>query len=90
MTQTIGRIAKFLTALAGAAAQAVTLGLATGTARSWLTVAIGVLTAAAVYLVPNQPAAVATLPPADPIPPVVTGGGVTGVAPTDLIGGPTP
>ena len=50
------RIAKFLTALAGAAAQAVTLGLISGTARSWATVVIGVLTAAAVYLVPNQPA----------------------------------
>lgn len=52
----VGRIAKFLTALAGAAAQAVSLGLVDGAAQNWLTVAIGVLTAAAVYLVPNQPA----------------------------------
>lgn len=49
------RIAKFLTALAGAAAQAVTLGLISGTARSWATVVIGMLTAGAVYLVPNAP-----------------------------------
>ena len=47
------RIAKFLTALAGAAAQAVSLGLVDGDARSWATVIIGILTAAAVYLVPN-------------------------------------
>lgn len=50
-----GRIAKFLMALAGAAGQAITLGLATGTARSALTVTIGTLTAIAVFLVPNQP-----------------------------------
>lgn len=50
------RIAKFLAALAGAAAQAVSLGLVDGDARSWMTVAIGLLTAVAVYLVPNQPA----------------------------------
>lgn len=49
------RIAKFLTALTGAAAQAVSLGLVDGDARGWVTVAIGVATAAAVYLVPNQP-----------------------------------
>lgn len=50
------RIAKFLTALAGAAAQVIALGLVDGTAQSALTVAISVLTAAAVFLVPNQPA----------------------------------
>lgn len=51
------RIAKFLTALAGAAAQAISLGLVDGDARNWATVIIGVITAAAVYLVPNQPEA---------------------------------
>jgi hypothetical protein len=51
-----GRIAKFLTALAGAAGQAIALGLATGTARNILTLAIGTLTAAAVFLVPNTTA----------------------------------
>jgi len=51
------RIAKFLTALAGAAAQAISLGLVDGDARNWVTVIIGVVTAAAVYLVPNQPVA---------------------------------
>jgi hypothetical protein len=53
----LARAAKFLTALAGAAAQAVSLGLVSGTARSWATVVIGVLTAGAVFLVPNAPAA---------------------------------
>jgi len=71
----IAQAAKFLTALAGALAQALTLGLVAGAARGWATVVVGVLTAAAVYLVPNQPATG----------PATTGGGVTGVAPADLI-----
>lgn len=50
------RIAKFLAALAGAAVQAISLGLVDGDIRSWVTVAIGLVTAGAVYLVPNQPA----------------------------------
>jgi hypothetical protein len=50
----VSRMAKFLAALAGAATQAVSLGLVEGTARSWATVIIGVLTAGAVYLIPNQ------------------------------------
>jgi hypothetical protein len=48
------RIAKFLTALAGAGAQALSLGLVEGHARDWLSIALGLATAAAVYLVPNQ------------------------------------
>jgi hypothetical protein len=48
------RIAKFLTALAGAAAQLVALGLIDGPAENIAAVAIGVLTATAVFLVPNQ------------------------------------
>ena len=48
------RVAKFLTALAGAGAQAITLGLVDGHARDWLSIALGIATAAAVYLVPNQ------------------------------------
>lgn len=47
------RIAKFLTALAGAAAQAVNLGLVSGDAQHWATILIGVLTAGAVFAVPN-------------------------------------
>lgn len=47
-------IAKFLTALAGAGAQILALGLIDGPAEQWVTIAIGVLTAAAVFLVPNQ------------------------------------
>lgn len=52
-----GRIAKFLTALAGAGGQILTLGLVDGHARDWLSITVGLITAAAVYLVPNQPAA---------------------------------
>jgi uncharacterized membrane protein YphA (DoxX/SURF4 family) len=48
------RVAKFLTALAGAGAQALALGLVTGPAQSWVSVGIGILTAVAVFLVPNQ------------------------------------
>jgi hypothetical protein len=47
-------IAKFLTALAGAGAQLIALGLLDAGAEKWVSVAIGVLTAAAVFLVPNQ------------------------------------
>lgn len=50
----MARIAKFLTALAGAGAQILNLGLVDGEAQHWITVVVGVVTAAAVYLVPNQ------------------------------------
>lgn len=49
-----GRIAKFLTALAGAAAQVLALGILDDPARGWVSAAVAVLTAAAVYLTPNQ------------------------------------
>lgn len=55
----IQRAAKFLTALAGAGAQVIALGLVEGDARSWLSVGMGIVTAAAVYLVPNSTAAAA-------------------------------
>lgn len=48
------RIAKFLTAVAGAAAQLLALGLISGPAENVVSIAIGVLTALAVFLVPNQ------------------------------------
>lgn len=48
------RIAKFLTALAGAGAQLLALGLIDGPAENVVSIAIGVLTAAAVFLVPNE------------------------------------
>jgi hypothetical protein len=48
------RIAKFLTALAGAGAQLLALGLIDGKAENWVSVGIGVLTALAVYLTPNK------------------------------------
>lgn len=50
----MSKIAKFLTALAGAGAQLITFGLITGTAQNVVSVATGLLTAIAVYLVPNQ------------------------------------
>jgi hypothetical protein len=49
------RVAKFLTALAGAGAQVLSLGLIGGHAREWVSVGLGLVTAAAVYLVPNEP-----------------------------------
>jgi hypothetical protein len=48
------RIAKFLTALAGAGAQVLALGLLTGPAQGWVTVGVAALTAAAVFAVPNK------------------------------------
>jgi hypothetical protein len=48
------RIAKFLTALAGAGAQLLALGLIEGRAENVASIAIGILTAAAVFLVPNE------------------------------------
>lgn len=50
------RIAKFLTALAGAGAQLLALGLIDGPAENITSIAIGVLTALAVYLTPNESA----------------------------------
>lgn len=47
-------VAKFLTAVIGVAGEVITLGLAHGSAAHWVTVGIGVATALAVYLVPNQ------------------------------------
>lgn len=48
------RIAKFLTALAGAGAQLLALGIIDGPAENVVSIAIGVLTALAVYLTPNE------------------------------------
>lgn len=53
------RYAKFIAALVGAAVQAASLGLVSGDAQSWVTVAVGVLTALGVYQVPNAEPAVA-------------------------------
>ncbi len=55
MPMTPTRIAKFLTALAGAAAQVISLGLVDGTTQNMLTVGISALTAVAVFVVPNEP-----------------------------------
>lgn len=51
-------IAKFLTAVIGAAGEAVNVGLVHGTAAHWVTIGIAVVTAIAVYLVPNKGAVV--------------------------------
>lgn len=48
------RIAKFLTALAGGGAQLLALGLVDGRAENIANIVIGILTALAVFLVPNQ------------------------------------
>lgn len=48
------RIAKFLTALAGAGAQVLALGLFDDKAQAAVSACIAVLTAVAVFLVPNQ------------------------------------
>lgn len=48
------KIAKYLTALLGAAALAVSQGLIEGTAAKWVAVIIGVATAMGVYVVPNK------------------------------------
>ena len=45
--------AKFLTAVVGVIALAVTQGLIEGTAAKWCAVIIAVLTASGVYVVPN-------------------------------------
>jgi hypothetical protein len=47
-------IAKFITALVGAASLAVTQGLIEGTAAKWVAIIIGVATALGVYVVPNK------------------------------------
>jgi hypothetical protein len=60
-------VAKFLTALAGAGGIAIANGLAKGSVAAWLSVAIGILTAVAVYLVPNAPPAAATDPAEPPV-----------------------
>lgn len=48
------RIAKFLTAMAGAAAQIVALGLLDAKAESMVAVGISIVTALAVFMVPNE------------------------------------
>jgi hypothetical protein len=47
-------ISKFLAALTGAAGEAVAAGLINGTDAKWAEIAIGVVTAAVVYLVPSS------------------------------------
>lgn len=70
MSIRLGEARKFVTALSGAAAEAISLGLLSGQAEHWVTGGLAVLTAFLVYLVPNDvPAALAT--PA--VPPPVDG-----------------
>lgn len=52
---TLGQVAKMLTALTGAVATAVSMGLVSGTAEHWITGVLAVAaTALAVYWVPNS------------------------------------
>jgi hypothetical protein len=50
----IGEIRKFLTAITGAVAVAVSNGLLSGSAERWTSGVLAVLTAFMVYLVPND------------------------------------
>lgn len=52
----LANIRKFLAAAAGAAAEAVSVGLLSGTAEKWTVGVIAVATALLVGLVPNSPA----------------------------------
>jgi hypothetical protein len=64
-------IKKGLAAVAGAAAEAVSLGILSGTTEKWVTGVIAVGTAFVVYLLPNaQPAPVVAAPVAPVAPPV--------------------
>jgi hypothetical protein len=56
---TAAEVAKFLTALAGAGGIIIANGLATGDVARWLSIAISIVTAVAVFLVPNAPATTA-------------------------------
>jgi hypothetical protein len=56
MVRRVGQARKFLAALTGAAAEAVSLGLLSGSTERWVTGVLAVATAFTVYLVPNQPA----------------------------------
>jgi hypothetical protein len=66
---TLLSVRKFLVAVAGVAATAVTEGLVTGSVARWAGIAIAVVTAALVYLVPNAPAGSTATPSAvGPVP----------------------
>jgi hypothetical protein len=63
---TAAEVAKFLTALAGAGGIAIANGLAVGDVAKWLSIAISIVTAMAVFLVPNTPAATTDKTATDP------------------------
>ena len=48
------RTPKFIAALSGLGAEAISEGLVSGTGGKWVAIGFGVLTAAAVFLVPNS------------------------------------
>lgn len=58
---------KMLVALATAAAEAVALGLVSGTASKWVTVVFAFLGVFGVYAVPNQPQAGQGFDPSNPL-----------------------
>lgn len=65
MPITAGEVAKFITAVVGAAGIAITQGLVQGTTAKWLAIGIAILTAAGVFFVPNASPA----PTSDPVEP---------------------
>lgn len=61
--------AKFLTALAGVAALAISQGLLVGTAAKWVAIVVTVGAAVGVWAVPNAPASTPSLASAEPAAP---------------------
>lgn len=57
----MGRYAKFIVAILGAAVTTALTIWTTGTAENWLVIASSVLTAITVYSVPNTPQAVSSV-----------------------------
>jgi hypothetical protein len=51
----LGQIRKFIAAVAGLAAIALTQGLIEGTAAKWVAIILAFATAAGVYVLPNDP-----------------------------------
>lgn len=68
ITLTLPELRKALVAVLGAAGEAVALGLVPAGASRWVGIAVGIATAAGVYVVPNGTSAPAA-PPAAPVPP---------------------
>lgn len=74
MKLSLANLRKFIAALSGAAAEAVSLGLLSGNVEKWVTGVLAVVTAAVVYFVPNGAKAPApVVAPAQPAKPADAG-----------------